>query len=94
MRSINRHRRTAKSHGNDLRGLGICHQQAFSQVFRVRKICENEPSVQEGIACRYCPEYVKIMMFRFVDHELKKILALEGVKNSVSMGSEIPLIRV
>lgn len=31
---------------------GTCHQQAFSQVFRVRKICENEPSVQEGIACQ------------------------------------------
>ncbi len=39
--------------GDDPGGLGICHQQAFTQVFRLRKICVNEPSVQEGIACRY-----------------------------------------
>lgn len=48
--------RAAVTEGNDLRGLGTCHQQAFTQVFRLRKICVNEPSVQEGITCRYYPE--------------------------------------
>ena len=43
--------------GDDLRGLGIGRQQAFTQVFRLRKICVNEPSVQEGIACRYALNY-------------------------------------
>ena len=30
--------------GGDLRGLGICHQQALLQVFRERKICNNTQS--------------------------------------------------
>ncbi len=47
----------AVTKGNDLRGVGIGHQQAFTQVFRLRKICVNEPSVQEGIACRYALNY-------------------------------------
>lgn len=34
--------RAAVTAGDDLRGLGTCHQQAFSQVCRVRQICENK----------------------------------------------------
>lgn len=47
----------AVTRGNDLRGLGICRQQAFTQVFQLRKICVNEPPVQEGITCRYALNY-------------------------------------
>ena len=36
--------RTAVTAGGDLRGWGICHQQALLQVFRERKICNNMQS--------------------------------------------------
>ena len=45
--------RAAVNKVDDLRGLGIRHQQAFLQNGAMCEICKKSVLVQEGIACQY-----------------------------------------
>ena len=49
--------RAAITAGDDLRGLGTCHQQAFWQEYRKRILAKIRKLTEECIACRYCPEF-------------------------------------
>ena len=45
-------KRTAIANGNDLRGLGTCHQQAFWQEYRKRIPIKIRNLTEDCIACR------------------------------------------
>lgn len=49
--------RAAIANGNDLRGLGICHQQAFWQEVRERIPAKIRNLTEDCIACELCPEF-------------------------------------
>ena len=55
--------RAAITAGDDLRGLGTCHQQAFWQEYRKRIPAKIRNLTEDCIACRFCPEFgVKIVI--------------------------------
>ena len=49
--------RAAITAGDDLRGLGTCHQQAFWQEYRKRIPAKIRNLTEDCIACHFCPEF-------------------------------------
>ena len=57
--------------GDDLRGLGTCHQQAFWQEYRKRIPAKIRNLTEDCIACQYCPEFGtnvanKVLVLKFI----------------------------
>ena len=71
--------RAAITAGDDLRGLGTCHQQAFWQEYRKRIPAKIRNLTEDCIACLICPEFGTILVIPKVRlsriHQRKSVTA-------------------
>ena len=71
--------RAAITAGDDLRGLGTCHQQAFWQEYRKRIPAKIRNLTEDCIACHFCPEFGTILVIPKVRlsriHQRKSVIA-------------------
>ncbi len=55
--------RAAVTAGDDLRGVGVCHQQAFLLFGNCDETVKISKLVEVCIACEFCPVFVIISVF-------------------------------